>query len=71
MDAAGGAIAFWSVGYAFAYGNNNGPFIGTNKFFLANLKDFGDNAQSWFFQVRWKGWEPGMPINATARRRSH
>lgn len=50
MDAAGGAIAFWAVGYAFAYGDNNGPFIGTNKFFLADLKVYGDSAQSWFFQ---------------------
>lgn len=52
LDACGGAIAFWSVGYAFAYGDNNGPFIGSNKFFLADMKPYGADglAGSWFFQ---------------------
>jgi len=51
LDACGGALGFWSVGYAFAYGGADGEpsFIGNTDFFI---KDFttGDMYVTWFFQ---------------------
>mmetsp|Transcript_3557 Transcript_3557/g.10110 ORF Transcript_3557/g.10110 Transcript_3557/m.10110 type:complete len:490 (+) Transcript_3557:31-1500(+) len=35
LDACGGAVGFWAVGYAFAYGGD-GPFIGNSNFFIMN-----------------------------------
>jgi ammonium transporter, Amt family len=48
LDACGGAIGFWSVGFAFAYSDGN-TFIGTSNFFI---KDFvgGYELMNWFFQ---------------------
>jgi Amt family ammonium transporter len=50
LDSCGGGLAFWAVGYAFAYGGDDDgdpTFIGNEGFFLANGKiDF----ESWFFQ---------------------
>lgn len=52
LDACGGAIGFWSIGFAFAYGGENENkknFIGDNHFFLIGI----DNAEGyimWFFQ---------------------
>jgi ammonium transporter, Amt family len=50
LDACGGAIGFYTVGYAFAYGHKGDPdqktFIG-NSYFA--LKDF-DSWAGWFFQ---------------------
>eukprot|EP00567_Pseudictyota_dubia_P008978 CAMPEP_0197464872 /NCGR_PEP_ID=MMETSP1175-20131217/64249_1 /TAXON_ID=1003142 /ORGANISM="Triceratium dubium, Strain CCMP147" /LENGTH=531 /DNA_ID=CAMNT_0043000875 /DNA_START=251 /DNA_END=1846 /DNA_ORIENTATION=+ len=50
LDSCGGALAFWSVGYAFAYGGDTegGPttFIGNAYFFLIGLEDL----HMWFFQ---------------------
>ena len=47
LDACGGALGFWSVGYAFAYGGSNTPFLsglfGTSDFFSGGLFP-------WFFQ---------------------
>jgi len=31
-----GALMYWATGYAFGYGSNSNPFIGSNKFFLIN-----------------------------------
>lgn len=50
LDSCGGGLAFWAVGYAFAYGgDDDGPktFVGTRGFFLK-----GDDIQfeNWFFQ---------------------
>jgi ammonium transporter, Amt family len=51
LDAAGGGIAFWAVGYAFAYGGDLGTngttFVGNQGFFLK-----GDEFrfENWFFQ---------------------
>ena len=40
LDSAGGGLAFWSIGYAFAYGGDlqGGPktFVGNTNFFLMN-----------------------------------
>ena len=52
LDACGGAIGFWSIGYAFAYDSNtSGPptFIGTSNFFLSNFST-GSEYIGWFFQ---------------------
>lgn len=54
LDACGGAIGFWSVGYAFAYGGadpDKKGFIGNQGFFLAG-DDFlsGASLIGWFFQ---------------------
>jgi len=50
LDSCGGAIAFWSVGYAFAYGGDDmgdKTFIGNKNFFL--VEDETEH-QLWFFQ---------------------
>lgn len=52
LDACGGALGFWSVGYAFAYGGadpDKKGFIGNSGFFLANFSSGGDLI-GWFFQ---------------------
>jgi Amt family ammonium transporter len=50
LDSCGGGLAFWSVGYAFAYGGDDDgskTFVGNAGFFLK-----GDNIrmENWFFQ---------------------
>jgi len=40
LDSCGGALAFYSVGYAFAYGGT-GTFIGNTEFFLVG-SDYGE-----------------------------
>lgn len=52
LDACGGAIGFWTVGYAFAYDSNSGgtpTFIGNHNFFLRNFTT-GSEYIGWFFQ---------------------
>ena len=51
LDSCGGGLAFWAVGYAFAYGGDDASkgttFIGNSGFFLAS----GDiEFHNWFFQ---------------------
>ena len=53
LDACGASIAFFSVGYAFAFGGTTSPddpttksFMGTSNFFLVDVEDFS----FWFFQ---------------------
>mmetsp|Transcript_57998 Transcript_57998/g.86157 ORF Transcript_57998/g.86157 Transcript_57998/m.86157 type:complete len:501 (-) Transcript_57998:343-1845(-) len=49
LDSCGGAIGFWSIGYAFAYGGDDmggKTFIGHANFFLMDGADMED----WFFQ---------------------
>jgi len=53
LDACGAAIAYFWVGYAFAFGGdatNNGAttFIGTENFFSRGVEDL----PTYFFQVR-------------------
>merc|ERR1719326_2534975 len=50
LDACGGAIGFWSIGYALAYGEG-GRFVGVgrDKYFLHSL-NAGDEYIGWFFQ---------------------
>jgi Amt family ammonium transporter len=52
LDSAGGGLAFWSVGYAFAYGGDSTAtgektFIGNRGFFMQNDTIRFEN---WFFQ---------------------
>jgi Amt family ammonium transporter len=52
LDACGGALGFWSVGYAFAYGGADSSkkgFIGNSGFFLAGFSTGGELI-GWFFQ---------------------
>ena len=53
LDACGASIAFFSVGYAFAFGNTTSDddptsktFLGTSNFFLVGVEDLS----FWFFQ---------------------
>eukprot|EP00538_Stauroneis_constricta_P013148 CAMPEP_0119566072 /NCGR_PEP_ID=MMETSP1352-20130426/31995_1 /TAXON_ID=265584 /ORGANISM="Stauroneis constricta, Strain CCMP1120" /LENGTH=581 /DNA_ID=CAMNT_0007615119 /DNA_START=416 /DNA_END=2161 /DNA_ORIENTATION=+ len=49
LDACGSALSFWSVGYAFAFGDgakNANAFIGTTNFFLMDVDDLA----FWVFQ---------------------
>eukprot|EP00934_Nitzschia_sp_Nitz4_P007755 Nitzschia sp. Nitz4//scaffold297_size22919//1667//3508//NITZ4_008517-RA/size22919-augustus-gene-0.5-mRNA-1//1//CDS//3329546286//7745//frame0 len=49
LDACGSSVAFFAVGYAFAFGDNEdnpNQFLGTNNFFLSNVDNYG----FWFFQ---------------------
>lgn len=53
LDSCGGGIAFWAVGYAFAYGGDDPTsphktFIGNTLFFVNSTQDVA--LQSWFFQ---------------------
>jgi Amt family ammonium transporter len=52
LDACGGALGFWSVGYAFAYGGADADvksFIGNTDFFIMNFST-GTEYIGWFFQ---------------------
>lgn len=52
LDACGGALGFWTVGYALAYGGgdeNIKRFIGNEGFFLTDFSSGGDYI-GWFFQ---------------------
>ena len=52
LDACGGAIGFYTIGYAFAYGTNDSggkSFIGTSNFFIRNFST-GSEFIGWFFQ---------------------
>jgi len=50
LDSCGGGIAFWSVGYAFAYGGDTDEgttFIGNTNFFLSDASN--ETLEHWFF----------------------
>mmetsp|Transcript_768 Transcript_768/g.1129 ORF Transcript_768/g.1129 Transcript_768/m.1129 type:complete len:520 (-) Transcript_768:321-1880(-) len=52
LDACGGALGFWSVGYAFAYGGQDSTvktFIGNTDFFIMYFTA-GSDYVFWFFQ---------------------
>ena len=55
-DMAIGALAFWAVGFGFAFGSDGGSLIGTDAFFLSGMTESFDNGDvlatpSFFFQV--------------------
>ena len=54
LDACGGALGFWSIGYALSYGDKDGDntqrtFVGNDLFGLTSLES-GYDYISWFFQ---------------------
>jgi len=51
LDSCGSALAFFSVGYGFAFGGDSKAktFIGNSKFFLTGMDDFGDHSK-WLFE---------------------
>lgn len=49
MDAAIGALAFWLIGYAFAYGGTSNGFIGTSNFALSEEENSSPHGYSDFF----------------------
>lgn len=50
LDACGGALGFWTVGYAVAYGEStNQPYIGHSNFFLKDMTS-GSDYIFFFFQ---------------------
>ena len=50
LDAALGAICFWLFGYAIAYGDTAGGFMGTTNWGLTTEGADGAGWDSWFFQ---------------------
>ena len=42
-DMAIGALAFWAVGFGFAFGSDGGSLIGTDAFFLSGMTESFDN----------------------------
>lgn len=49
MDACIGGLVWWACGYAFAYGDVDGGFIGSKYFLGMGLED-GPGYVDWFFQ---------------------
>jgi Amt family ammonium transporter len=75
FDASVGALGFWSVGYAFALGGGNNPFIGSTGFFLK--EDFVDDAAGtisggnyamWLFQFAFAATAATIVSGAVAER---
>eukprot|EP00526_Cylindrotheca_closterium_P009072 CAMPEP_0113618972 /NCGR_PEP_ID=MMETSP0017_2-20120614/9625_1 /TAXON_ID=2856 /ORGANISM="Cylindrotheca closterium" /LENGTH=514 /DNA_ID=CAMNT_0000528523 /DNA_START=31 /DNA_END=1575 /DNA_ORIENTATION=- /assembly_acc=CAM_ASM_000147 len=53
LDACGGAIGFYTIGYAFAYADNasdSKTFIGNKNFLLLSFEGSGGDWIGWFFQ---------------------
>lgn len=52
LDACGGAIGFYTLGYGFSYGSSNNPFIGFNDFALSGWAETagGPGYIGFFFQ---------------------
>ena len=49
LDACGGAIGYWILGYGFAYGSNDNAFIGDYNFLLVNADGMTGYDLSFFF----------------------
>jgi Amt family ammonium transporter len=70
LDCSLGAIAFWAVGWAFAYGFADGEsgngFIGNAQFFLSG--DFGGDYAGWIFQFAFAATAATIVSGAMAER---
>jgi len=64
LDAAVAALAYWAVGFAFAYGEGGNPFIGLSFFFLKGTNDY----IMWFFQFVFAGTTATIVSGAVAER---
>jgi Amt family ammonium transporter len=64
LDACFGAIAFWAVGWAFAYGTDGNGFIGAGQFFLNGFDGYTD----WIFQFAFAATAATIVSGALAER---
>lgn len=70
MDFSIASIVFWAVGWGFAYGTSAGGFIGTDQFFLGDVRAEGSvpALASWLFQVVFAGTAATIVSGAMAER---
>lgn len=70
LDFCVGSIAFWALGFGFAYGASAGGFIGTDTFFLGDVREAGSVPvlASWLFQVVFAGAAATIVAGAMAER---
>jgi ammonium transporter, Amt family len=70
LDFCFGSIAFWALGWGFAYGASAGGFIGTDQFFLGDVREAGSVPllASWLFQVVFAGAAATIVAGAMAER---
>ncbi|CAM9152689.1 unnamed protein product [Ascophyllum nodosum] len=72
IDAALGAICWWTVGHGFAYGKDAGGFIGTSDFAFANsdlqFQEEGINFAKWFFHWAFAATAATVVSGAVAER---
>lgn len=74
LDACGATIAFWSIGYAIAFGesgsgddgNDGNTFIGSTDFFLWNIQD--ENIVFWVFQYTFSAASATIVAGSLAER---